>query len=150
MLQRHALGDRAEALLALLELDLRGLALADVGDRGQHRELAVDRDRARREQRPHRAAVGAAQAHLEAVDAAVAMQLLDQPPAIAGVDVGAADRVGLRPEAEVEGRARQLVGEQHLGLADPGDHDRQRDAVGDPAQQLLALLELDLGGLAAP
>ena len=71
-----------------------------------------------------------------------------QTPAIAGLDIGVADRVGLRPDPEPEGLERELVGKQHLGLSDPRDHDRQRDRVGDPAQQLLALLELDLGGLA--
>ena len=44
-------------------------------------------------------------------------------------------------DPKVERLGRQLVDEQDLRLVDPCDHDRQRHAVGDRAQPVLALLE---------
>ena len=114
----------------------------------QHRQLAADQDRARRQDRPHGSAVHAPHLDLEAVDAAVANQPLDQALAIAQIEIGGADGVALWPDAQAEHLRGELVGEQDLRLTDARDHDRQRDPVGDGLQQLLALLELVLRRLA--
>ena len=81
---------------------------------------------------------------LEAVDAAVAEQPLDQRLAIRRMEIAGADRVALRADAQAEHLGREVVREQDLGLADARDRDRQGNPVGDRLEQLLALLELVL------
>ena len=155
-LVRHARQQRAERaqLLVLtenlplpLELRLDPLGLGQIDHRRDHRILAFERDQARGEGPPELGAVGPPQAHLEAVEPALAPDPLDdrRPLADVGVDPvrGAGEHLGQRDAEQLgKGRAR----EDHVGGIEVGDEQRHRVSFGERPKALLAGLEplLDL------
>ena len=147
--------ERAHLLVLVQDLALPGefgldpLALGQVDQRGDHGVLALEGDQPRGERCPEFGPVGAAQADLDPVQAALAPQPLHDFGAVVGIGVEAQRRAG---EQLVKRHAKKLgagrAGENDLGRVEMGDEQRHRMGFGERAEALLAGLQRLLHRLA--